>query len=64
MNFFSQGQVKGPCKHHSFWEPERINEVSEQILVELSEHKIGDDSQYVDVEIYAEKADEVKKNIS
>ena len=38
------------------------NEDSEQILVEVSEHQIGDDPQYV--EIYAEKADEIKQNIS
>ena len=37
-----------------------INEDSEQALVEVSEHQMGDDLQYVDVEIDAEKADELK----
>ena len=37
-----------------------INEDSQQALVELSEHQMGDDLQYVDVEIDAEKADDVK----
>ena len=40
------------------------NEDSEQALIEVSKHQIGDDPQYVDVEIDAEKADEVIKNIS
>ena len=39
-----------------------INEDSEQALVEVSEHQIGDDPQYVDVEIDAQKADEAKEN--
>ena len=38
-----------------------INEDSEQALVEVSEHQMGDDLQYVDVEIDADKADEVKE---
>ena len=41
-----------------------INEDSEQILVEVSEHQIGNDQQYVDVEIHVVKAEEVKANIS
>ena len=38
-----------------------INEDFEQALVEVSEHQMGDDLQYVDVEIVAENADEVKE---
>ena len=38
-----------------------INEDSEQALVEVSKHQMGDDPQYADVEIDAEKADEVKE---
>ena len=37
-----------------------INEDSDQDLVEVSEHQMGDDLQYVYVEIDAEKAVEVK----
>ena len=37
-----------------------INEDSEQALVGVSKHQMGDDLQYVDVEIDTEKADEVK----
>ena len=36
-----------------------INEDSEQALVEVSEHQMGDDLQYVEID--AEKADEVKE---
>ena len=38
-----------------------MNEDSEQALVEVSEHQMDDDLQYVDVEIDAKKADEVKE---
>ena len=38
-----------------------INVDSEQALVEVSEHQMGDDLQYVDDKIDAEKADEVKE---
>ena len=64
-------------KHHQNWvEPlssadigsvqptallNNINEDSEQALVGVSKHQMGDDLQYVDVEIDAEKADEVKE---